>query len=133
MWMGWDPDKLSPPSWAAPCSSLLGGLHPGGTARPPSLLGLLQRGSHQELPVGGQQPSAIGLQRSVLLAQPKLHREPVQLGGQPQGWRQTAAPTTRGPRTPPTQAERARLQGQSQWEAGTPGQQQSPQPSRSLA
>ena len=38
-------------------------------------------GSHQELPVGGQQPRSVGLHFSILFAQPKLHGEPVQLMG----------------------------------------------------
>lgn len=42
-------------------------------------------GSHQELPIGGQQPRTVGLHLAVLFAQPKLHREPVQLARQPPG------------------------------------------------
>ena len=38
-------------------------------------------GSHQELPVGGQQPRSVGLHFSILFAQPKLHGDPVQLMG----------------------------------------------------
>lgn len=43
---------------------------------PPERLGM-GAWPHQELPVGGQQPGTVGLHLAILLAQPKLHREPV--------------------------------------------------------
>lgn len=78
---------LAPASWEARIQaawprlpSLLG---------PPALALLLGAvawgGSHQELPIGGQQPRTVGLHLAVLFAQPKLHREPVQLARQPPG------------------------------------------------
>ena len=65
---------------------------------PAPLLGAAaRRHSHQELPVGGQQPGTIGLHLPILLTQPELHREPVQLRGSRAASAQRQLPPTGQP------------------------------------